>query len=255
MSDDFVLKKKNKENNDLGWALTLADMMMLLLCFFVMLIAIADIDESKYENVSDSLASAMGVKIPPKGETQVKSKTVEDAPVARRTISREQRNLFAIQLEMSRLIGRETDALKIKLRSNSVAIVLKGDVFFGLGKADLTKRASNVLARIAPTLAKSPYDIVVEGHSDNIPMSSKQFPSNWELSSARASAVARFLLKNGFDKSRLAVQGMADTNPMWPNMDENGKAIAGNQRRNRRVTLLIYPPKKAAEKQSESIFN
>ncbi len=246
MSDEFLLNRRNKHKEDLGWALTLADMMMLLLCFFVMLIAIADIDESKYENVSDSLASAMGVKVPPKGEVEVK--TEEGSPVARRTISNEQRNLFQMQLEMSRLIGKEADALKIKLRADSVAIILKGDVFFGLGKADLTTRAENVLARIAPALAKSPYDVVVEGHSDNIPMSSRQFPSNWELSAARASAVARYLLANGFDKQRIKVLGMADTSPMWPNEDEKGNAIPDNQKRNRRVVLLIFPPKIAPSK-------
>jgi chemotaxis protein MotB len=246
MSDDFILNRKNTKKEDLGWALTLADMMMLLLCFFVMLIAIADIDESKYENVSDSLATAMGVKVPPKGIVEVK--TEEGAPVARRTISNEQRNLFQMQLEMARLVGREADALKIKLRADSVAIVLKGDVFFGLGKADLTGRAKNVLARIAPALAKSPYDVVVEGHSDNIPMFSKQFPSNWELSSARASAVARYLLANGFNKNRIKVLGMADTSPMWPNIDVKGNPIPDNQKRNRRVVLLIYPPKVGAAK-------
>lgn len=246
MSDEFLLNRKNKHKEDLGWALTLADMMMLLLCFFVMLIAIADIDESKFENVSDSLASAMGVKVPPKGEVEVE--TEEGEPVARRTISTEQRNLFQMQLEMSRLVGKEIDALKIKLRADSVAIILKGDIFFGLGKADLTTRAEKVLARIAPALATSPYDVVVEGHSDNIPMSSKQFPSNWELSAARASAVARYLLAHGFDKHRIKVLGMADTSPMWPNVDDKGNSIPDNQKRNRRVVLLIFPPKIAPAK-------
>ncbi|NDV24071.1 OmpA family protein [Desulfovibrio sp. JC022] len=240
MSDDFSLKKPAQGGEEGGWALTLADMMTLLLCFFVLLLAIADVDQNKYKDVSDSLASAMGVPVPPKGEAD----TFEGAPVARRVISDHQRNIFEMQLEMARLVGRESDALKIKMRPDSVAIVLKGGFFFPSGKADLTKGAKRVLAKIAPSLAKSPYDVVIEGHSDNIPMKSRQFPSNWELSSARASAVARYLLNNGFSKSRIKVLGMADTAPAYPNMDKNGKAIPANQKRNRRVVLLVYPQKK-----------
>ncbi|MFW5500629.1 MULTISPECIES: OmpA/MotB family protein [unclassified Maridesulfovibrio] len=240
MSDDFSLKKPAQGGEEGGWALTLADMMTLLLCFFVLLLAIADVDQKKYKDVSDSLASAMGVPVPPKGEAD----TFEGAPVARRVISDQQRNIFEMQLEMARLVGRESDALKIKMRPDSVAIVLKGGFFFPSGQADLTPGAERVLAKIAPTLAKSPYQVVVEGHSDNIPMRSKQFPSNWELSSARASAVARYLLDHGFSKSRIKVLGMADTAPAYPNEDDNGNAIPANQKRNRRVVLLVYPPKK-----------
>ncbi|HAS90379.1 MAG TPA: flagellar motor protein MotB [Desulfovibrio sp.] len=240
MSDDLILKKPAQGGDEGGWALTLADMMTLLLCFFVLLLAIADVDQSKYKDVSDSLASAMGVPVPPKGEAE----TFEGAPVARRVVSEKHRNIFEMQLEMARLVGRETDALKITMRPDSVAIVLKGGFFFPSGKADLTKGAMRVLGKIAPTLATSLYYVVVEGHSDNIPIRSKQFPSNWELSSARASAVARYLLDRGFSKDRIKVLGMADTAPAYPNVDETGKAIPANQKRNRRVVLLIYPPKK-----------
>jgi chemotaxis protein MotB len=240
MSDDLSLKKPAQGGEEGGWALTLADMMTLLLCFFVLLLAIADVDQKKYKDVSDSLASAMGVPVPPKGQYD----TFEGAPVARRVISKKQRNIFEMQLEMARLVGRESKALKIKMRPDSVAIVLKGGFFFPSGKADLTTGAKRILAKIAPTLAKSPYDVVVEGHSDNIPIHSEQFPSNWELSSARASAVARYLLDNGFSKSHIKVLGMADTAPAYPNEDKNGKALPENQKRNRRVVLLVYPAKK-----------
>ncbi|WP_320006886.1 OmpA family protein [Maridesulfovibrio sp.] len=240
MSDEFSLKKPKQGGEEGGWALTLADMMTLLLCFFVLLLAIADVDQNKYKDVSDSLASAMGVPMPPKGDAA----NFEGAPIARRVISEKQRNIFEMQLEMARLVGRESDALKIKMRPDSVAIVLKGGFFFPSGKADLTEGAERVLGKIAPTLAKSPYEVVVEGHSDNLPIHSTQFPSNWELSSARASAVARYLLEAGFSKSRIKVLGMADTAPAYPNEDENGKAIPENQKRNRRVVLLVYPAKK-----------
>ncbi|WP_432738560.1 OmpA/MotB family protein [Maridesulfovibrio sp. FT414] len=235
MSDDFQLKKPHQGGEEGGWALTLADMMTLLLCFFVLMLAIADVDQNKYKSVSDSLAEAMGV--------DVQGRNPQAASGARMAVSQDQRNIFEMQLEMSRLVGRETDALKIKMRPDSVEIILKGNFFFDSGKADLTSAAIKVLSQIVPTLAKSPYDIVVEGHSDNIPMKSAQFPSNWELSSARASAVARYLIENGFSKHRIKVMGMADTQPMYPNEDEKGDPIPENQKKNRRVTLLVFPPK------------
>ncbi len=243
MPEQFQLKKKAPQGEEGGWALTLADMMTLLLCFFVLLLAIADVDKQKYKDVSDSLASAMGVPVPPKGSAL----EYMGAPTARMQINREQRNLFELQLEMARLVGKESDALEIEMRPDSVALNLKGAVFFGLGEADLTPRARKVLGRIAPALAKSPYEVVVEGHTDNIPMRSSQFPSNWELSSARASAVARFLLANGFSKKRIKVLGMADTKPLLPNTDGFGNPIPENQEKNRRVTLLIYPPEKKSK--------
>lgn len=241
MPEPFQLKKKAPQGEEGGWALTLADMMTLLLCFFVLLLAIADVDKQKYKDVSDSLAAAMGVPVPPKGSS------LEYAPPsARMKINREQRNLFDLQLEMAHLVGRESDAIEIRMRPDSVALNLRGAVFFHLGAADLTPRAKEVLGKIAPTLVKTPYEVIIEGHSDNLPIHSVQFPSNWELSSARASAVARFLIASGFSKSRIKVMGMADTRPLLPNVDSLGNPIPENQQKNRRVTLLIYPPLKKA---------
>ncbi|CCO22988.1 OmpA/MotB family protein [Maridesulfovibrio hydrothermalis] len=239
MGDSFKLKKRARGGGEGNWALTLADMMTLLLCFFVLLLTIADVDQNKYKSVSESMAEAMGVEVQGAGEGSF---------VTRVPINTDQRNIFEMQIEISRLVGRETDALKIKMRPDSVEVILKGAFFFNSGKADLTKQAEKVLSKIVPTLAKSPYDIVVEGHSDNIPIRSKQFPSNWELSSARASAVARYLIKSGFSKNRIKVMGMADTAPMYPNVDKAGRSIPENQKKNRRVTLLVFPAGKNAEK-------
>lgn len=246
MPEPFQLKKKGPQGEEGGWALTLADMMTLLLCFFVLLLAISDVDKQKYKEVSESLASAMGVPVPPKGDsTEVQSgRQVSVTPAGR--------NLFDLQLEIARLVGRTSDAIEIKMRPDAVAVVLKGSVFFNLGRADLTAKAREVLDKIVPRLMKTPYHIIVEGHSDNLPIHSSQFPSNWELSSARACAVARYFIDSGFSKKRLKVLGMADTRPLVPNEDSFGNSIPENQQRNRRVTLLIYDSGSKAAKKNGS---
>ncbi|WP_027178397.1 flagellar motor protein MotB [Maridesulfovibrio bastinii] len=235
MPEPFQLKKKAPQGEEGGWALTLADMMTLLLCFFVLLLAIADVDKQKYKEVSDSLSSAMGVPV-----ADDQSRSNYSVPGSRISINPEGRNLFDLQLEISRLVGKSSDAIEIRMRPDAVAIILKGAVFFDLGRADLTARARSVLGKIVPKLVTTRYNIVVEGHSDNLPIHSSQFPSNWELSSARACAVARYLIDAGLSKKKIKVLGMADTRPLVPNVDAAGNSIPENQKKNRRVTLLIY---------------
>ena len=105
----------------------------------------------------------------------------------------------------------------------------------------MTRKALDLLGIITRPLLDIPYKITVEGHSDNIPIQSTQFPSNWELSSARASAVARYLIAQGFPKEKIQVVGLADTRPLVPNQDDNGDPIPENQSRNRRIVILVTP--------------
>ena len=94
---------------------------------------------------------------------------------------------------------------------------------------------------MAPALLDIPYRVKVEGHTDNIPIKSSCFPSNWELSASRASAVARFFIDTGVPADRLEVVGLADTRPEAPNEDLYGKPIQENQARNRRIVILVTP--------------
>jgi len=95
---------------------------------------------------------------------------------------------------------------------------------------------SDVLRQVAAVLSKEELPIEVEGHSDDIPIATAQFPSNWELSSARASSVVRMLIDNGVPAKRLAVVGLASNQPLVPNDSPENRA------RNRRVTITIMSP-------------
>ncbi|MEF2230054.1 MAG: OmpA family protein [Pseudodesulfovibrio sp.] len=228
----FTPRRPRRE--DSGWQLTLADMMTLILCFFVILVSVAKVDPARYEAVSGILAEAMkGADAPSRRAAEIPS-SPED---------KKQRNLFELQLELARLVGRESGAATLKLRPDAVAIDLRGGVFFKLGSADLTGEALTILDKLAGPLTSARYDLTVEGHSDNLPIKSSQFPSNWELSSARASSVARYLIAQGFPRDAIRVMGLADTRPLAPNEDAAGNPLPDNQARNRRVVILVRPAK------------
>ncbi len=227
--------KRKAQSDEGGWALTLADMMTLLLCFFVIMLSISKVDTNRYEAMSDVMAEAMKGKSAPSQQTspdQVQMKVDVKA-----------KNLFQLQLEMAKLIGKESKAVNLKMRPDSVAINLQGGVFFKLGSAELTSEAIRILDKLAMPLKGTSYKLTIEGHSDNLPIRSSQFPSNWELSSARASSVARYFIAQGFPKNDIQVMGLADTQPLAPNSDKVGKSIPANQSKNRRVVILVRPIK------------
>lgn len=234
LNGSFIPKRK-RPAHDAGWRLTLADMMTLLLCFFVVMLSVAKIDPNRYEAMSDILAEAMKGKAAP----SQKAESANRSPLTR--VKKKQKNLFELQLELAKLIGRESQAVRLKLRPDAVAINLKGGVFFQLGSANLTSEAVAILDRLAKPLTDAHYKLTIEGHSDNLPIRSTQFPSNWELSSARASSVARFFIAQGFPKDDIRVMGLADTQPLAPNTDESGANIPANQAKNRRVIILVRP--------------
>lgn len=229
----FIPKKKPR-HEDNGWSLTLADMMTLLLCFFVIIVSISKVDPNRYEAVSDILAEAM------QGKAAPSKRSAEQAMIQ---VDQKAKNLFELQLEMAKLLGRETRAVNLKLRPDAVAINLQGGVFFKSGSADLTTEALHILDRLAIPLTEAHYKLTIEGHSDNLPIKSSQFPSNWELSSARASSVARYFIAQGFPRDDIQVMGLADTRPLAPNVDTAGNSIPANQSKNRRVVILVRPIK------------
>jgi chemotaxis protein MotB len=226
--------KKRPRRQETGWQLTLADMMTLILCFFVIIVSIAKVDPTRFEAMSDVLAEAMKGKAAPSKRSAEQARTQVDAKA---------KNIFELQLELAKLIGRQPKAVNLKLRPDAVAINLKGGVFFKLGSADLTSQALRILDKLAKPLTEAHYKLTIEGHSDNLPIRSAQFPSNWELSSARASSVARYLIAQGFPKNDIRVLGLADTQPLAPNLDQTGQPIPENQAINRRVVILVRPVK------------
>lgn len=224
-----MLKLHRKVEDEEGWSLTLADMMTLILCFFVVIAAIARPDRQALDSVAKSMQTAM------KGEAASQAAGGVRGPDAGR-------RLFDLQVELVRLLKSDREIVAVKLRPDAVLVELPGDVSFVSGSADLTEAARGVLGRLAPALAGIGHPVAVEGHTDDVPISSVRFPSNWELSAARAAAVARLLMERGVEPQRLTVIGLADTRPLASNRDAAGKALAAGQARNRRVAILVRLP-------------
>ncbi|MBV2180244.1 MAG: OmpA family protein [Castellaniella sp.] len=128
-------------------------------------------------------------------------------------------------------LGSEVEVI---VNKRTVSLRVNSEILFDPGQADLSRHGLSVLKRMAQVLTKKGYDLTIEGHTDSVPLrASAKYPSNWELSSARASSVVRYLQTNGIDKTHLKAVGYADTRPIGDNHDPDGRA------RNRRVELVI----------------
>jgi chemotaxis protein MotB len=226
-----IVRKRHDEDEVGNWAVSLSDLVMNLLCFFVLLLAVSQIDAMRYKDVAQSLGDALGRK---------EAADTKAAPL-RLAVDQRQRDLQTIQARLAQRIGPIRDQAELALRPDAVALSLKSGILFDLGRADLRPGDYALLDAIAAPLLDIPCRIVVEGHTDNLPIQSAQFPSNWELSAARASAVARYLIGKGFAKDRLQIVGCADTRPVAPNETAKGEPIPDNQARNRRIVILVSP--------------
>jgi len=112
-------------------------------------------------------------------------------------------------------------------------IILKSDHFFEPGRATITDKVREELEKLAEAMAGRPYPITITGYTDNVPIANIQFPSNWELSAARAGTVARVFIDMGVDKRLITIQGRADNDPVAPNTTKYGRAM------NRRVVIMV----------------
>ena len=126
--------------------------------------------------------------------------------------------------------------------SRGITIEMRSGAFFKPGSAELRSEAFPVLEKMGLMLAApkfSCFNINVEGHTDDVPIKTAQFPSNWELSSARAATVTRFFIGKELQPFRFRAVGLADTQPKVPNRDAEGKPIKENQATNRRIQMRL----------------
>ncbi len=252
---------------------TFADLMSLLMCFFVLLLSFATMDAIRFKKMAESMKDAFGVQreIPAaeivKGVsvikqewspsvseqsviTEIRQETSEvekenlelkdgemDAEEAMKLADQVvEKELQAQMAELQEALKEQIDKGLISLEKEDKKIIIriqeKGS--FGSGSARLDPGFYKVVDRISEVLATRPGKILVAGHTDNIPIRTGRFRSNWELSSARAVTVLHALLRNPrLDQNRVVVQGFADTRPLADNTTPQGRA------KNRRVELII----------------
>lgn len=216
----LVRPPQGHEADTEDWMITFADAVTLLLTFFVLLLSVADINPHKYEEIKTSMAQAVA--------------------------SHQAETPFTDLTQRLEQMARVGDLGQSEFNATPRGLVLEftGTTLYDPGSATLKSKALEILRRVAKQVSSMPggdYRVVVEGHTDDVPINTPQFPSNWELSTQRATNVVRYLIQEGIPASRLQAAGFAETRPKAPNRDPTGRPLAENQARNRRVVIAITP--------------
>jgi len=210
-----------EEHVEEDWLISYADMVTLLMAFFLTMMSISKVDMSLFEQMKKGLRSEIGK------EKEVKTPLAE------------------IKHDLDSLLTQEKKAgsVAIQLGHEGIVMEFSSSAFYSVGKAEFNPEAKDILDKVSGAIQNITYykfQIDVEGHTDNVPIQSLQFPSNWELSVARATTLVKYLIAKGIGAERLKAAGYADTKPKVPNLDGQGNPLPENQAKNRRIVVRIH---------------
>lgn len=244
-------RRRENDNHD-RWLVSYADFITLLFAFFVVMYAISSVNEGKYKVFSASLTSAFSNQMA-KPETIIAAN--EEELLLKSLVDRRNAKLAAQQRHqqerMQTIASNLNKVMAPLVKSGQVSVTqtirgivveINASALFGLGDAELRGASANTLSEVAKVLAQGDQFIEVEGHTDDVPIRTPQFPSNWELSSTRASSVVRLFIEHGVAETRLKAVGLAANHPVSSNSTPEGRA------QNRRVTVTILAPDETAVK-------
>ena len=264
-----------EHTNHEAWAIPYADLMTLLLAFFVVMYAISSVNEGKYRVMADALTDAFGGAPRTINPVQVGNSQMQgggwDSPSVIKTGSRvgpstpapstdptllpsmasqmrmpvsihDQQRLRQAEQQLERIANQLTGALAplidngmISVRRTElwIEVEINSDILYTTGSASLGVQARDTLSRLAEVLRDVPNSVRVEGPTDNVPIATSQFPSNWELSAGRAASVVHLFADQGIQPARLAMVGYGQFRPREDNASADGR------NRNRRVMVVI----------------
>ncbi|MEL1264238.1 flagellar motor protein MotD [Pseudoxanthomonas putridarboris] len=268
-----MARRRNDEHiNHEAWAIPYADLMTLLLAFFVVMYAISTINEGKYRVMADALTAAFGgaprtinpvqvgnhqlqgadfdrpspiksgAKRGPSAPSPAPNVTLLAAMASQMNVPVTAKGLQNAQAELQRIAQDLEKALAplideklvvIKRAELWIEVQINSDILFPTGSAALDPKAQDTVSRLAGVLADVPNSVRVEGYTDDRPINTWQFPSNWELSSARAASVVHLFVRDGIPPERLAMIGYGEFRPIGDNATVEGRNA------NRRVLLVI----------------
>jgi chemotaxis protein MotB len=243
-------RKKGAEEheNHERWLVSYADFITLLFAFFVVMYALSSINEGKYRVLSDSIASAFR-NIPGDASgamTQVNPNSavptavpfrrpqipnIKPDPVRERNRDLLRNKAKQITEALAPLVAR--GHVRVTEGALGITVEINASVLFDSGEARLQLAAQQALTAVGQILATTEFPLTVEGHTDNAPINTLLFPSNWELSGARAASVVRLFIENGVDPRRMTATGYAEQRPVADNDTPEGR------QRNRRVAILM----------------
>lgn len=231
-------KKKPDDINTNAWMDTYADTITLLLTFFILLYSFSSTDNEKLKLIAAAL----------KGEITGIPMKLEDTPdISNEDIEQGigEKSPYEVLVEQVQdIIDKNglTDSVKIREEDAGVVLQLSESILFDLGKADLKPESTKILDIISGLIPSITNEIMVQGHTDNVPISSARYSSNWELSTARAVSVVKYFIEvKGLDPTRFSATGYGEYQPLLDNTTPENRAI------NRRVDILIVQQKENDE--------
>lgn len=248
-------KKKHPEHvNHERWLVSYADFMTLLFAFFVVMFASSQVDTQKVGRFTESFSKAVGIEVfPESGKSLLGGNSTKDAL----TVAGKGDESLPIELEELRAIMRENAkkqemaGVQVLIRRNEIVLRLADNVVFASGTDEIQPAARIVLQHMADDLKSRKVDIRVEGHTDDKPIKTFRFRSNWDLSTSRATAVVADFANAGIDPTRLSAAGYGEFHPIATNASSEGRA------QNRRVDVVVSArtieatPTKSDEKSDE----
>ena len=217
-------------SEDTSWMLTYGDIITLLMIFFVLMFSSSKLSEEKFDKVAQSINESLNRPGPDEKSDVTQVAEVPPLESAKQLLNE---MINARDLESEMTASMTPSGLVIELSSNS---------FFESGSAVIKESMVNTLVDLSGIIQDFPtdnYRVDVEGHTDNVPINTMQFPSNWELSALRAINVAHIFEDTGMPRERIAAIAYADTKPKQPNTDDAGINIPENQAANRRVVVFV----------------
>ena len=236
------------EDEGPGWIVTYADLVTLLLVFFVMLFSISTLDLNRFRQLAAAMQKSFGLPVadiatdlpdvappqplPPPPDIQPQDSHLPE--ILKEELDQELVEEVR-QAVKERRLGENIVILEEKKR---LTITIEGQILFNAGQAALNETSLPVLDEIARILNNyADYRVNIKGHTDDTPISTAQFPSNWELSAVRATTVLRYMIYRGVDPGRLTATGYSDLLPIAPNDTPENRA------RNRRVEFVLEKEK------------
>lgn len=225
------------------WLVSYADLMTLIACFFIMMVAFANFDDVSFQNDAKNFASYFrGNKVESKGENQkiIKTGPTNEVEVAQvnevklKPIAK--KNLYTYKNE-----DVKTASISEISKPKDIEIIFSGSAMFEPGMVELSKEVDDSLEVMIDLVMarKKDFIILFEGHTDDSDIHNKIYPSNWELSAARAARILKKFEKAGIDSSKLVAVGYGDSRPIYQNRDKDGRALPLSQKLNRRVVIKV----------------
>ena len=249
-------RHEDRHENHERWIISYADFMTLLFATFVMLYAISSVNTSKYRILQQVFAEAfLGKMVHEDAGLQPQKGGVFDhlpapVPVPQRNISPQLQNQIEQRIQqLSRIYERlssqfqgliQKDLVHVTRQPNGVVIDINATLLFTSGSATLTPQALTILDQVGKALADVPYTVQVNGFTDNAPIHTGQFDSNWDLSATRAISVVKRFVADGIAPDRLVGAGYGEYQPVAPNDSP------ANMARNRRVSIIVIAPNRQA---------